>query len=77
MANDVSVKPTPIQRNELDVAMELTQFHFKRFGVDNAEHMKQIFTEYYSLVQYLELIRFNEIDKLKEFLPEDIRKALE
>lgn len=76
MANDVSVKPTPIQRNKLDVATELTQLHFEKFAVDDEEHIKQIFTEYYSLVQYLELIRFKEIGKLKDFLPENIRKTL-
>lgn len=76
MADNINVDPTPIQRNYLDVAMELTQLHFQEFSVKNDEHIKQMFTEYYSLILLLERTRVNNIVKLKECLPEEIAKYL-
>lgn len=73
MANDISVKPTPIQRNALDVATELTELHFKYLRLEDEESIKKAFLEYYSLVCHLERTRGNTPDKLKEFLPSDIK----
>lgn len=76
MAENIRVNPTPIQRNHLDVATELTQLHFKTFPVENESEVKKIFTEYYSLVMCLEATRMKDWTKLKDFLPEDITKKL-
>lgn len=73
MADNIKVKPTPIQRNRFDVATELTQLYFEKFGVENEDHIKRVFTEYYSLAVQLEITAFNDASKLKEFLPEDIK----
>lgn len=76
MSNDVNVKPTPIQRNRLDVAIELTQLHMQSFGATNEDYIKKAFAEYYSLVYHLERTAINSSDKLKEFLPEDTKKNI-
>jgi hypothetical protein len=51
MSQQVSVKPTPIQRNVLDVAMELTALHVHNFGA-NKEELDQIFAKYYATAYY-------------------------
>lgn len=76
MSNDLKIRPTPIQRNELDVAMELTQLHFKELSIEGEDHIKKVFTEYYSLIKSLEYTAFNDRKKLYEFLPEDIKKNM-
>lgn len=76
MAEDIRVKPTPIQRNYLDVATELTQLHIKTFPIESKDDIKKTFAEYYSLVMRLEITRRTDSTKLKDFLPEDISKKL-
>lgn len=76
MSKNISVAPTPIQRNRLDVATELTQLHFKMFAIEDEDHIKKVFAEYYSLVIQLEKTAISHKEKLKEFLPEDIKNKL-
>ena len=76
MANDIHVKPTPIQRNRLDVATELTQLHIEKYGMVDEGYIKKVFAEYFSLVIHLERTAHNNADNLKKFLPEDIKSNM-
>lgn len=66
---DLTVKPTPIQRNEFDVAIELLQLHQSKTAT-NAEDLPKVFAEYYSLAR---LLKSSHGETLKPFLPEDIK----
>lgn len=46
---DITTKPTPIQRNPMDVATELTQLHIKKFGADYEDDIADLYAKYYSL----------------------------
>jgi hypothetical protein len=53
MADNVTVSPTPIQRNANDVAIELFKFHSRSFGVAENE-IEQTYAKYYALAKYLQ-----------------------
>ncbi|AND39535.1 MULTISPECIES: hypothetical protein [Cytobacillus] len=53
MAETVKVKPTPIQRNKFDVAMELTNLHLRNYGIPE-EEVEGVFAKYYALAAYCE-----------------------
>jgi hypothetical protein len=65
---DVNVKtsPTPIQRNKLDVAMELTELHSRLGGFRQSGHqaLQQTFAEYYALVSLCEGASYEELEGL-------------
>ncbi|WP_392454821.1 hypothetical protein ACF3OH_11975 [Chryseomicrobium aureum] len=75
MANDVSVSPTPIQRNKFDVAVELTALEGTVFGFENHVDIEKAFAKYYSLATKLEAHRRS--DNLVNFLSEDLKKHFE
>ncbi|NLZ38263.1 MAG: hypothetical protein GX893_01465 [Firmicutes bacterium] len=77
MAND-RMTSIPIQRNKLDVATELTMLHVNNFSFLNldADNIKRIFAEYYSLVVQLEKTADKNPNKLMEFLPDEIKMNL-
>lgn len=72
MSENISVSPTPIQRNSLDVAMELLTLHVSKTPVE-ANELSELFAEYYSLANILH--RKSPSD-LKVFLPEEILSKL-
>ena len=37
MDNNINIAPNPIQRNQRDVALELTKMYLDRFSVDSLE----------------------------------------
>lgn len=76
MAEKIEVKPTPIQRNVFDVAMELTQLHFDKFGVDGDDCIKDKFAEHYALVTILKSTSSNNKRRLEKFIPEEILSKL-
>lgn len=47
---DSSVKPTPIQRNDRDVATELTKFYFDKTGnvIETPEDIIEVYTKIYA-----------------------------
>lgn len=53
IANDIKVSPTPIQRNALDVAMELTKMYVERTPVD-AEELDSVFARFYAVANTLQ-----------------------
>lgn len=48
MSNDVSVNPTPIQRNRRDVAIEMLQLYLKYWSFTAEEITEDKFCELYS-----------------------------
>ncbi|WGG47669.1 hypothetical protein [Rossellomorea sp. DA94] len=68
MADTVKVKPTPIQRNEFDVAMELFNYHINNYPTTE-EEVETVFAKYYSLAKYLSN---NSGSKLESLVDEDI-----
>jgi hypothetical protein len=63
MADTVNVKPTPIQRNRLDVAIELVGIHTTRVVV-KADEIENLFAKYYALVTVLESKPTKELQDL-------------
>ncbi|MFC0271108.1 hypothetical protein ACFFIX_06540 [Metabacillus herbersteinensis] len=72
MAENITVSPTPIQRNAFDVAMELLTMHQQKSVVE-AEDISEIFAKYYTLANTLQK---KSASDLKAFLPEEIRSKL-
>lgn len=72
MAENINVRPTPIQRNKFDVAIELTNLHLRTFGFTE-EEVEKTFTKYYSLVAVLERTHHNQ---LLQFLPDEIQSKI-
>ncbi|WP_369546141.1 hypothetical protein [Bacillus velezensis] len=70
---DITTKPTPIQRNSLDVATELTQLHIKKFGADYEEDIANTFAKYFALAAKLNR---THPDSLVNLLPEEIKSKL-
>lgn len=63
MADTVNVKPTPIQRNRLDAAIDLLNMHASRVAL-HADEIETIFAKYYSLVCFLESKPTRELQDL-------------
>lgn len=77
MAEKIEVRPTPIQRNRLDVATELTQLHADIRSSGGDTGIAELFARYYALVFFLEQGTYGGGEKLKEFLPQEIRDKLQ
>jgi len=63
MTEQIKVKPTPIQRNSFDVAMELLQHHAKVEGL-NADEIEMTFAKYYALAKYCDHARPGNLQSL-------------
>jgi hypothetical protein len=72
MSETISVSPTPIQRNSADVALELTELYFKRYGLDSMQDITDAYSKFYATAEYL---RMNH-RKLENLVPEDIIRAI-
>ncbi|WBY35870.1 MULTISPECIES: hypothetical protein [Bacillus] len=70
---DITTKPTPIQRNPVDVATELTQLHIKKFGADYEDDIADLYAKYYSLAVVL---KAKYPSDLYGFLPEELKTKL-
>ncbi|MGC4376199.1 hypothetical protein WD019_04560 [Fictibacillus sp. Mic-4] len=71
---NVQTTPTPIQRNAFDVAIELTELHRSKKGMNfKAEDIEETFAKYYALVRVLESSSY---DRLQELVSEDILSKL-
>ncbi|CAF1719554.1 hypothetical protein [Bacillus subtilis] len=70
---DVSTKPSPIQRNQYDVAVELTQLHVEKYGVSNPNDIADAYAKYYALAFILHRDRGSQLVTL---LPEEIKSKL-
>jgi hypothetical protein len=74
MPEDIKVKPTPIQRNTLDVATELTQLYFSRYNPDTPEEIQEVFLKFYAVAEAADNINYRY---LKAYLPKEINKIIE
>ncbi len=72
MSDDIKVKPTPIQRNILDVAMELTELFSNYHNYESLEDLQNTFVKFYAIAQICECAG---IEKLLEYVPEELKKA--
>ena len=72
MSEDIKVKPTPIQRNASDVAMELLKLHIENEPADfSVEGLQNIYTKFYTTAKFLESVHYTS---LKDLLPEELKK---
>lgn len=67
---DVSVEPTPIQRNEFDIAYDLLKVHLDIATVEASE-IPKLYAEYYSLVKLLQYS-----NQLEDLLPEGLKDKI-
>ncbi len=47
-SEDIKVEPTPIQRNDRDVAVELTKLYYSTFGFKNADEIANTYLKFYA-----------------------------
>lgn len=74
MADELKVIPTPIQRNSLDVAMELTQLYYSAYGIkENIDEIQHDFLKFYAIADFADR---NTYRQLVEFLPEEAKKLV-
>ncbi len=77
MSENIKVEtlPTPIQRNKYDVAMELTNLHYKMGGFREKGYqaIQQTFAEYYALASVCENANHEQLESL---VKEDLSKKL-
>ncbi len=74
MVNDINVKPTPIQRNALDVATELTLKYYSMYSTESVEEMQEIFLKFYSVAEAGRILNYAE---LKEYMPEKMKQIID
>ncbi|KDR95695.1 hypothetical protein SAMN02745945_01546 [Peptoclostridium litorale DSM 5388] len=71
---DINLNPAPIQRNEFDVAVELTMYVARATRLGKQKDIQDVFLSFYSLAKVLD-----ETDpkKLMKYIPEDLRETIE
>ena len=77
MANEVKVNPTPIQRNVLDVATELTQFYYRGRTVKDADTLAQTFMKFYVTAAVIHGASFSDYKNLKDLVPNELHAIIE
>lgn len=62
MADNIKVEPSPIQRNQRDVATELTQLYFSKqhHSECTIENVKKAYLEFYSMVETVEYVPYEK-----------------
>lgn len=74
MSEEVKVKPTPIQRNPHDVAIELLKIHIQNETVDySVEGLQNLYAKFYSTARCLESVHFKY---LKDYLPKELKELI-
>lgn len=73
MANEASTGSVAIQRNVLDVSIELTQMYYRDNQIKNIEDLQQTFTIFHTLVCTLQ---FKGYDQFKDSLGKNIQQML-
>ncbi|MBD3860528.1 hypothetical protein IEE86_12385 [Bacillus sp. 28A-2] len=51
----------PIERNKLDIALELTQLHLNRYETNPPDQLSEIYAKYYALLEVLDLSSYDEL----------------
>jgi hypothetical protein len=60
MAENITVKPTPIQRNAFDVAIELLKMHEQRAAIE-VDDLEKTFARYYAIANVCERTSAKEL----------------
>lgn len=68
---EVKVKPTPVQRNVLDVATELTLLYYEKNSFSSVDQIQETFVSFYAAVRAAE---FSGSKDLIDFLSDNIKK---
>ncbi|MFT9498036.1 hypothetical protein [Anaerosolibacter sp.] len=76
MADEIKVKQTPVQRNNHDVAVELTKMYFQTVSVDDIsiEYMQEVYLKFYATAKAAEYV--GPIN-LKDYLPEQLKTVIQ
>ncbi|MGE6673735.1 hypothetical protein ACQKEX_01340 [Bacillus pumilus] len=64
----------PIERNKLDIALELTQMHLNRYVTNHPDQLSEVYAKYYALLEVLDLSSY---DQLIDLLPDELKQMLE
>jgi hypothetical protein len=73
MADEIKVAQTPIQRNELDVAMELTNLYFNGKPISTIEEVQMTYTKMFAIAYGASHAATMGGD-LRKFLPEEFKR---
>lgn len=74
MADAIKVNPTPIQRNILDVATELTQLYYKASSPANVEEIQETYSKFYAIALTMQATHYpKDVEKL---LPDELLKKI-
>lgn len=73
MTDTIKVDPTPIQRNDRDVAIELTKLYYERNDFENADEIVDIYLKFYLTAAGAS----NRYHYLTNRMPEDLQRAYE
>lgn len=73
VAEDIKVKPTPIQRNKYDVAVELTNLYYSAAPISSVDEIANTFLQFFATAEGAEFIYTKE---LLEFMPEKLAKLV-
>ncbi|NLW17437.1 MAG: hypothetical protein GX033_07325 [Firmicutes bacterium] len=60
-----------VQRNKLDVALELTHLYYSERLVDNVEQIQKVFTRFYAIADLVERMDADDFVKL---VPEELAR---
>ena len=73
MADNINVKPTPIQRNKFDVATELTKLHFESVTPRSDEEIGEVFAKFYAIASYCE---YKGAKNLQSLIPNSVMQSV-
>ena len=68
---NMEVKPTPIQRNINDVAIELTELYYSQYKFNSIDELSDTYSKFYSTVSILGVC---STEKMKNYLPDVFKK---
>ena len=73
MADKIKVEQTPIQRNFLDVAVELTQLYYESYTPGSIKEIQDNFLKFYVVAETAKNI---SIKDLVEYLPDELKQII-
>lgn len=77
MAEDVRVRPTPIQRNVLDAATDLALLYCGTYGAESVEELQTIFLKFYAAAITAERNKHSNRSMIfNDLLPQEVRQTL-
>ena len=73
LKDDMKIKPTPIQRNSFDVAVDLTKLYYKTAPTNEtkADRIAEVFSMFFATAKLCDYSA-----NLKELLPDNLKSIL-